>query len=206
MQGPPAAAALIEDGWRALEQADWDAARSAFAAALADGDPVEARDGLAQTMWFFGDVAEAIALRGQAFDEYARAGRCDDAARVAVWVAHQHAIAGRSSAARGWLARCERALDGVPACAGSAWLAMERARLAEGVEEQLACAAHAVDLARTFGTRDVEVLALSVLGSAQVSAGRRDTGMRLLEEAMAAATAGRIRDLHSLGSTYCTLI
>src|SRR4051794_32777052 len=74
MQGPPAAAALIEDGWRALEQADWDAARSAFAAALADGDPVEARDGLAQTMWFLGDVAEAIALRGQAFDEYARAG------------------------------------------------------------------------------------------------------------------------------------
>src|SRR4051794_29693214 len=202
MQGPPAAAALIEDGLRALEQADWDAARSAFAAALADGDPVEARDGPAQTMWFFGDVAEAIALRGQAFDEYARAGRCDDAARVAVWVAHQHAIAGRSSAARGWMARCERVLDGVPVCAGHGWLAVERARLAPLVEEQIAEAARAVDIGRTFRASDVEVLALSVLGAAEVSAGHRHDGMLLLEE----ATAGRIRDLHALGSTYCNLI
>jgi DNA-binding NarL/FixJ family response regulator len=206
MQGPPAAAALIEDGWRALEQADWDAARSAFAAALADGDPVEARDGLAQTMWFLGDVAEAIALRGQAFDEYARAGRCDDAARIAVWVAHQHAIAGRSSAARGWMARCERVLGGVPVCAGHGWLAVERARLAPLVEEQIAEAARAVDIGRTFRASDVEVLALSVLGAAEVSAGHRHDGMLLLEEAMAAATAGRIRDLHALGSTYCNLI
>ena len=30
--------------------------------------------------------------------------------------------------------------------------------------------------------------------------------MRLLEEAMAAASAGRVRDLHTLGEAYCNLI
>jgi DNA-binding NarL/FixJ family response regulator len=39
-----------------------------------------------------------------------------------------------------------------------------------------------------------------------VSSGDREAGMRLLEEAMAAATAGRVRDLHTLGEAYCNLV
>ena len=47
---------------------------------------------------------------------------------------------------------------------------------------------------------------MSILGRAEVSAGRRDEGMRLLEEAMAAASAGRVRNVHTLAEAYCNLI
>jgi ATP/maltotriose-dependent transcriptional regulator MalT len=50
------------------------------------------------------------------------------------------------------------------------------------------------------------VFALSLLGRAQISAGRREAGMQLLEEAMASAAAGRVRNLHTLGEAYCNLI
>jgi len=205
MAGPPGAEALT-DGWRALDRADWETARSVFAAAVPDGDAGEARDGLSQALWFLGRVAEAIALRERAFEDLVRAGRCDDAVRVAVWVAHQHALGGRASAGRGWLARAERALDGRPPGAGAGWVAVERARQAERVAEQVAAATRALDAARTLGHRGLEVLAVSLLGWAQVRAGRREEGLRLLEEAMAAATAGRVRDVHTLGEAYCTLV
>ncbi|WP_369138388.1 LuxR C-terminal-related transcriptional regulator [Modestobacter versicolor] len=205
MHGPDGVA-LLPTGWRALERADWESARSAFTAALAAGGGAESRDGLAQVLWFLGRVPEAVALREQAFAEHARAGRCAEAARCAVWVAHQHELGGRSSAARGWLARAERVLADAPTCAGHGWVAVEHARQAATVAEQAAAAADALAVARTTGDPDLEVLAISLLGRAEVRAGRREPGLRLLEEAMAAATAGRAADVHTLGEAYCNLV
>jgi tetratricopeptide (TPR) repeat protein len=142
----------------------------------------------------------------RAFEEHVRVGRCDDAARMAVWVSHQHFIAGRASAARGWLARSERALEDVDGCAGHGWVAVERARHAGSVEEQIAHARRAMEIARANDAGDLEVFALSLLGRAEVNAGRREQGMELLEEAMAAATAGRVRNVHTLAEAYCSLI
>jgi ATP/maltotriose-dependent transcriptional regulator MalT len=61
-------------------------------------------------------------------------------------------------------------------------------------------------IARDCAVPDLEVFALSLLGRAEVSAGRRAEGMALLEEAMAAAAAGRVRNLHTLGEAYCNLV
>ena len=63
-----------------------------------------------------------------------------------------------------------------------------------------------MSIARDTGASDLEVFAVSLLGRAEVSAGRRDQGMRLLEEAMAAASAGRVRNVHTLAEAYCNLI
>jgi DNA-binding NarL/FixJ family response regulator len=205
MPRPPGAAGL-HAGRSALERADWDAARSAFSSVPEGEDSAEALDGLAQALWFLGDVAEAVALRERAFDDYVRLGRCDDAVRAAVWVSHQHTIGGRPSAARGWLARSERALEGVAACAGHGWVAVERARQSPSVQEQITHATRALAVARTMGQSDLEVLAVSMLGRATVEAGRWEEGLRLLEEAMAAATAGRVRNVHTLAEAYCNLI
>ncbi len=203
---PPLGAEGLQAGRSALERADWPAARLAFTAVLDGEDSAEARDGLAQALWFLGDVTEAVALRERAFDDYVRLGRCDDAVRVAVWVSHQHMIGGRPSAARGWLARSERALEGVAACAGHGWVAVERARQSPSVQEQIAHATRALSVGRATGQSDLEVLAVSVLGRATVDAGRWEEGLRLLEEAMAAATAGRVRNVHTLAEAYCNLI
>jgi ATP/maltotriose-dependent transcriptional regulator MalT len=196
----------LGEGLRALEGARWDAARQAFEAVLACGESAEAREGLGLALWFLGEVADGIAAREQAFGLYVDARRSGDAARTAAWVSHQHFVGGRTSAARGWLARAERALDGVPDCAGHGWVAVERARHATSVEEQIRHATRAVEIARRSHADDLEVFAVSLLGRAEVAAGRSARGMELLEEAMAAATAGRVRNVHTLAEAYCNLI
>lgn len=194
------------DGTSALERADWEAARSAFERVLSEADVPDAHEGIGLAQWFLGDVEAGIASRERAFEGYARAARCDDAARVAVWVSHQHFIGGRASAARGWLGRAERALEGADTCAGRGWVAVERARHTANVEEQITHARRGMEVARVCGSPDLEVAALSLLGRAEVSAGRAEAGMALLEEAMAAASAGRVRNVHTLGEAYCNLI
>jgi ATP/maltotriose-dependent transcriptional regulator MalT len=110
------------------------------------------------------------------------------------------------SAARGWLARAERAVDGAETCSGRGWVEVERARHAESVEECAARARRAMEIAQQTNADDLEVFAVSLLGSAEVSAGHREEGMRLLEEAMAAASAGRVSNVHTLAEAYCNLI
>ncbi len=193
------------DGLRLLEAAQWDAARAAFEDALAEDESPEARDGLGLAQWFLGHVEEGVATREQAFEEYVRCGRCDEGARVAAWVSHQYMLSGRASAARGWLSRAERALEDAD-CEGQGWIAVERARHAESLEECGEHARRAMAIARTTGSGDLEVFALSLLGRTEVSAGRLAEGMELLDEAMAAATAGRVRNVHTLAEAYCNLI
>ena len=196
----------LHDGRQALEAGSWEDARAAFEAALAEQESAEALDGLGQALWFLGRIEEGVAARERAFDRYVRDGRCDEAAGVAVWISHQYVIAGRGSAARGWLARAERASEAAGPGAGRGWVAVERARQAEGVEQRAEHARQALAIARETGAGDLEVFALSLLGRAEIGAGRREAGMRLLEEAMAAATAGRVRNVHTLGEAYCNLV
>ena len=190
---------------RLLEAAQWEAAREAFEAALEQETTPDALDGLGLALWFLASIEEGIAARESAFEGYLRADRCDEAARVAVWVSHQYLLSGRASAARGWLARAERAVEGAE-CEGQGWVAVERARHAESLDECAGHAQRAMDLARQTDASDLEVFALSLLGRTQVRAGRLDDGMQLLEEAMAAASAGRVRNVHTLAEAYCNLI
>jgi tetratricopeptide (TPR) repeat protein len=171
MDAPPAGADLQEAA-RALDRAEWREARSAFEAVLENRESAEALEGLGLARWFLGDVREGIALRERAFDAYLREERCSDAARMAVWVSHQHKQGGRASAARGWLARAERSLENVDVCAGHGWVAVERARQSASAQERITHAARALDVGRTMAQSDLEVLAVSLPGRATVDAGR----------------------------------
>jgi ATP/maltotriose-dependent transcriptional regulator MalT len=193
------------EGLRLLEEARWAAARDAFEAELEEAETPDARDGIGLALFFLGSVEEGIAARERAFEAYVEADRCDEAARVGVWVSHQYLLSGRTSAARGWLARAERAVAGAE-CEGQGWVAIERARHAESFDE---CAEHtrrAMAIARKSGNADLETYSLSLLGLTEVNAGRLESGMQLLEEAMAAASAGRVRNVHTLAEAYCNLI
>ena len=197
----------VLEGTRALERADWEGARRSFSSALEAADVPEARAGLGLAQWFLGRIAEGIAQRERAFEGLVAERRCDEAARVAVWVSHQHLLGGRASAARGWLARAQRCLEGAAlSCVGRGWVAVELARHAASPAEQVQHAGEAVRIAREHLDGDLEVFALSQLGRAVVLEGRREPGLRLLEEAMAAATSGRVRSLHTLGEAYCNLV
>lgn len=193
------------EGMTLLDSTRWESARASFEASLAQEETGDALDGLGLALWFLGDAAEGIAARERAFDALVREGRCSEAARTAAWVSHQHAIAGRASAARGWLARAERELQDAQ-CEGRGWVTVERARHAESLDERVALATRALELARANGGGDLEVFALSVLGDAEVRAGRVTEGMQLLEEAMTAASAGRVANVHTLAEAYCNMI
>lgn len=223
---PPPAGVDLREGTRALERADWNAARLVFervleagaegitAGGTAEEAPAVAAEGLGLALWFTGRIDEGVRWHERAFARYAAAGRQDDAARVAVWVSDQYGYAGRSSASRGWLARAERAItrqDGsVLATAGNGtgpgWVAIGRAQHASSVQEQAVHARRAVEIGRRTGAEDLEVFALSLLGRTELLAGRQESGFRLLEEAMVAATSGRIRNVHAVGEAYCTLV
>jgi DNA-binding CsgD family transcriptional regulator len=197
----------LSAGLAALEQADWLGARLAFDRALSEAEAPESREGLGLALWFLGEVPQALVERERAFAGYVAAGHGDDAARIAVWLSHQHLLAGRASAARGWLARAERALDGLQAsCPGRGWVAVEQARHALGLQDQIRQARRAMRIGRATGSVDLEVFALSLLGRAVLASGRRDEGLKLLEEAMAAASSGRVRNVHTLAESYCNLI
>ena len=204
--GSLAGAQGISEGRRALEAGEWEAARAAFEAVAESEGGAEAFDGLGRALWFLGEIDDGVAARERAFAAYVRSDRCDEAARAGVWISHQHLLAGRASGARGWLARAERALEGVPTCSGHGWVAVERAGHAETLEESIEHARRAMAIGRETGAADLEVYALSVLGEATVAAGRRSDGMALLEEAMAAASTGHARDVHMVGEAYCHLI
>ncbi|MEJ7784585.1 MAG: LuxR C-terminal-related transcriptional regulator [Solirubrobacteraceae bacterium] len=203
--GAPHGGVDCRDGWRELEAARWAPARDAFEVSLAEEATPDAQDGLGLALWFLGDIEEGIAVRERAFEEYVRCERCSEAARVAVWVSHQYLLSGRASAARGWLSRAERAVEGL-GCEGQGWVAVELGRHTGTLQERTEHARRAMDIARECGAADLEVFALSLLGRLEVAAGRLEEGMRLLEEAMAAAAAGRVRNVHTLAEAYCNLI
>ena len=194
----------LEEGRRALELGEWERARAAYESALGVEESAEALDAYGLVLWCLGDLEQGRAERERAFSAYLRAGESHQAARVGAWISRQYFISGRASAASGWLARSERALAEAPPGSGGGWVAVEQARVAESVDDAVLCARHALEVARKFGDDDLEVFALSVLGRAEVSAGRVEEGARKLDEAMAAATAGRVRNVHTLGEPIAT--
>jgi DNA-binding CsgD family transcriptional regulator/tetratricopeptide (TPR) repeat protein len=200
------AAEALEAGRRALAAGAWDEARAAYVQVLREQDDPEALDGAGLAAWFLGEIEDSLELRQRAFAAYAAAGQCDVAAQVGVWISHQYLVAGRASLANGWLERAERALDGRRDCSGHGWVVMERARRSSVVAETAEGARRAMEIGRAAGDGDLEVFALTMLGRAEISAGAFEGGMRKLEEAMAAATAGRIGNPHTVGEAYCNLI
>jgi DNA-binding NarL/FixJ family response regulator len=196
----------FEEARRAMAEGAWEQARASFAAVLRVQEHPEALDGFGLASWFLGEIEEGLEMRQRAFAAYAAAGECDVAARVGVWISHQYVDSGRVSLANGWLERAERVLDGHEGGAGHGWVAMERARRAGSVEEAAEGARRAMALGRTNGDDDLEIFSLSLIGRLEISGGAFEEGMRKLEEAMAAATAGRIRNPHTLGEAYCNLI
>jgi len=198
---------LAEDAQRHFADADWEAARDTFAAALeADpGDP-DALDGLGRSLWWLGARDDAIATRREAYLTYRRAGDSRNAGRVATYLAAEERIAGRTASASGWLARARRLLDGLGVCSEVGWLEVEEAKAAPDLAATEAHAQVALAVAHELGDTDVECLALSHLGRAVVGQGRVSEGVAYLDEAMTIALGGETTDPIAASETCCTTL
>ncbi len=193
--------------WKHFDEADWAAARDAFAAALDEepGDP-RALDGLGQSLWWLGERDAAIAKRREAYAAYRRRGDARSAGGLAAYLAGEHRIDGRHAAAAGWLARARRLLADAGTVPEQGWLAIEDAKRAHDPAEAERHAAAALEVAHALADPDVECMALAQLGRAAVRQGRVDEGVALLDEAMTIALGGETSDPLACGDTCCTTL
>ena len=194
-------------GWGLFAQADWEAARSAFAAAVEhDPNDADAQDGLGQSLWWLGRREEAIDLRREAYAGFRRRGDTRRAGLIATYLATESRIDGQHAAAAGWLARARRLLADAGTVPELGWLEIEEAKRSADpvVAERHAHAA--LEVAHALSDPDVECMALAQLGRAVVRKGRVDEGVALLDEAMTVALGGETRDPLACGDACCTTL
>jgi len=197
----------MDAAWQHFADAEWAAARDAFAAALErdPGDP-ECLDGVGQALWWLGDRDAAIDRRREAYAAYRRRGDDRGAGRLAIYLAGEHRIDGQDAASAGWLARAHRLLGGMGTVPELGWLAIEEAKRADDPAAAERHARAALDIAHELADADVECMALAQLGRAIVRQGRIPEGVRLLDEAMTVALGGETRDPLACGDACCTTL
>lgn len=195
----------------ALDRRDWTAARDHFARAAAADELPEAFEGLAEAAWYLSDEAQVFDGRERAYRLYLQRGDRRGAARVAVNLANDCIeFRGQPAIASGWIERARRLLDGLEPIPEHAWLAAweahQRLMLANDSAVARRRAHEALHLARDLRVTDAEMVALAVEGLALVCEGYTVEGMRLLDEAAAAALAGEVRDLNAAATVFCYLV
>lgn len=196
----------LRQGWDALACGDWALAEKVFDEAVQEAPGPEAIDGLGRARWWRNDLRSAVELRTRAYRELKSAGRADEAAMLAVWLARElRARFGNDAAADGWLARA-RTLIGDSESKVSGWIALARAEAASDPRDGLLLCASALDAARRHADADLELVALARQGVIRISLGDVDEGTASLDEAMAGAGSGEATDLQSVGTAYCALM
>jgi len=195
-------------GARALARAEWSGARAEFESILAArADDACALDGLGEALWWLGEWSPARELRERAFLRHKDEGRAVDAARIAIWLANEYMLAFANRAAwNGWLSRAQELLDAVPPSVQRGWLVLTRGRRAERPEDVASACEQALAIAREFGDADLEAFASSQLGRAWVALGRLEEGFARLDAAMAAVTAGEIKNPVAISETCCNML
>lgn len=194
-------------GYEALASGDWPAARDAFEDALAYAESPEGLDGLGRALWWLRQERDAVVQRERAYAGFRRDGDLARAARIALWLSREYALAfGNDAVAGGWLARAERLLRDVAPGAEQGWLDLARSEQVRDRDESLRLASQALEVALTAGDTDLELRALAQLGFAEVALGSVDQGLAHLDEAMAAATSGEPTSLDTFADVCCTLM
>ncbi len=199
---------LLAVGARLAAARDWGAAKATFEAALRERESAEALSGLGEALFFLGDLARAMEFRERAYVAFRDRGESCSAARLALWLSMQHIAGfGNVAVANGWLGLAERLVDGLPACPERGWVLLRRSRYASDPVAAEALASEALQLARTVDDRALEIAATSQRGRALLAQGRVDPGFACLDEAMAAATGGELRDdVDTFAGVCCDMI
>lgn len=191
----------------ALDRGQFDTAREGFEAALEEKRSAEALDGLGQALWFLCEIDAAIALREEAYAAFRRAGKLGKAAEIALWLVVEHGTSlGNEAAAGGWFKRAERILADISLCPAHAELEVHRGQRCSDPNDAVAHFERAAEIGRRLGDQESEVRGLNQLGFVKVTLGDIDEGMALLDETMAAAMGGELKDPWAIGATCCSML
>ncbi|MEZ5095834.1 MAG: hypothetical protein R2731_06785 [Nocardioides sp.] len=202
---------VLEDLARArteFERGEWAAARERWAGV--DPELLDAADlrRAGEAAVLLGRRDEGAARYQQAFDACVAAGDASNAVRCAFHLSMTFGTGGEPALAAGWAGRAERLLDGHPDAPERGYvefLHMYRHLASGELAEAERRAQAATQLGRAAGNRDLEALGLCGWGRVLIVGGQVADGLALLDESMAAATAGGLSTL-VLGNLYCTAI
>jgi tetratricopeptide (TPR) repeat protein len=155
-------------GFAAMAAGDWPAARDAFSAALEVAEVPEAFFGLANALFWLGDLAGTIANCEKAYAGFRRRGDPMFAAGAALsLVGYNKGYLGNTAAARGWLSRAARIIENeVPELRGE--LLGATAYVTDDPVESEALARQAAEIGRANGNSDLELMAMHAVGQALV--------------------------------------
>jgi DNA-binding CsgD family transcriptional regulator len=145
----------------------------------------------------------------RAYRAYLDTGEALRAARCAIWVGLHLSIRGEMGRATGWLGRAQRLVEREGRdCAEQGYLLFPlvfRHEASGDYEAAAASAAEAAEIGERFGDADLFALATQDQGILLVRLGRVAEGLRLLDEAMVAVTAGELSPIVN-GLVYCGVI
>jgi len=198
-------------GWVALSNGDWEGARAAFDESIAAGESPEALEGMGAAAQMLNDDALTFGARERAYRLYLDRGDKGPAGRVAAWLAADCLLfRGEPAVANGWLQRAHSLIDDLEPGIDHGWLAIHEGHIAVSLDEDTAkareLAARAIELGRSFGAPELEMLGLGLEGRALVSDGELEEGMRRLDEATTVALQGEARLLYCVAWACCYLI
>jgi DNA-binding NarL/FixJ family response regulator len=197
----------VSAGFSALEKGDWASARRVFEDALQAEETPEVLDGLGRSLWWLKDVRGAVELRTRAYSAYKRAGRISEAASLAVWLSRElRTLFRNDAAADGWLARAETLTADTSGSAALGWVVLARAESSASATVAVVDCGLALEIARRHEDADLEIVTLARLGLLEVATSEVDSGIRHLDEAMAAAGGGEAHDLQTIAEAYCALM
>lgn len=220
------------DGARtALDRGDWATARSLVAGVLGDGeselrrpdpprhDPpsstgldraerAEALHLLARAVEWSGEYERAIELYERAFVAYRELGEVRTPALIAGReLSFLHgAVYGNEAVAAGWLERAKRLVDEAGSCVELGWVELAAALAVDDPDLKDPHIRRAAAVADQFGDADLRFCALCYEGTNRVLRGDIAAGMRLIDEAAAAATGGEVGDYIAVGEIFCHML
>ena len=194
----------LERGRAAYANRAWREAHDA----LSGAESAEDLELLATSAYMLGRDDEYVAALERAHHAHLDRGDGLRAARSAFWVAINLGRGGQSRAS-GWLERARRLVAREDRdCVEQGFLLLARMFEHEAAgdrEAALAAAAEAVAIGERFGDADLFALAAQDRGILLISEGRVGEGLRLLDEAMVAVTAGELSPIIN-GFVYCGMI
>jgi DNA-binding CsgD family transcriptional regulator len=164
---------------------------------------------LATAAYMLGRDDEYVRAMERAHHARLDAGERLGAARCAFWIGVNLGIRGEAGGATGWMGRARRLVDRHGGdCVEHGFLVLERMsdHVAEGDHEAAVAAGYeAVAIGERYGDPDLFALAAQDLGILLITMGRVPEGLRLLDEAMVAVTAGELSPMVN-GFVYCGVI
>ena len=196
---------LVRQGSEALKRGDAAGARAAFEAALPQAESGEVLEGLGAAAYLGQDFSRCRELYERAYAAYRSEGDTAGAVRIARNLAYVYgAIVGDAAVMNGWKSRAET-LAGDEDSLAKGWGALTKSLFEPDRPTKESYLGEALEAARRFKDGDLELVALAYLGASLVHGDRTDEGMKLLDEALAAVTAGEAKDFLIYEEIFCQM-